>query len=82
MINIKEEKYYFYNDLEEYKGSIEGENVKKAFASGDELEIMHTLNKYYYHRNVTNDLHYKNDENKKELIETDKQIGIMLHDID
>lgn len=23
-----------------------------------------------------------NDENKKELIETDKQIGIMLHDID
>lgn len=82
MINIKEEKYYFYNDLEEYKGSIEGENVKKAFASGDELEIMHALNKYYYHRNVTNDLHYKNDENKKELIETDKQIGIMLHDID
>lgn len=82
MINIKEEKYYFYNDLEEYKGSIEGENVKKAFDSGDELEIIHALNKYYYHRNVTNNLHYKNNEIKKELIESDKQIGIMLHDID
>lgn len=82
MINIKEEKYYFYNDLEEYKGSIEGENVKKAFTSGDEIEIMHALNKYYYNRNVTNDLHYKNDDNKKQLIETDKNISKMLHDID
>lgn len=82
MINIKEEKYYFYNDLEEYKGSIEGENVKKAFASGDELEIIHALNKYYYYRNVTNNLHYKNNEIKKELIESDKNISKMLHDID
>lgn len=46
MINIKEEKYYFYNDLEEYKGSIEGENVKKAFASGDEIEIKTSVKCY------------------------------------
>lgn len=46
MINLKDEKFYFYNDLAEYKNSLEGKAVIKAFKSNN-LELIEKAYKDY-----------------------------------
>lgn len=82
MINIKEEKFYFYNDLKEYQNSLEGKEVKKAFSSNDINLIEKALEKYYYCRNVINKFTYKDNKQLEELKKQDRILSDLLHDLD
>lgn len=82
MINIKEEKFYFYNDLKEYQNSLEGENVKKAFSSNDINLIEKALEKYYYCRNVINKFTYKDNNTLESAKQKDKDLADLLHTLD
>lgn len=82
MINIKEEKFYFYNDLKEYQNSLEGKEVKKAFSSNDINLIEKALEKYYYCRNVINKFTYKNNSTLENAKQRDKDLSDLLHTLD
>lgn len=82
MINIKEEKFYFYNDLKEYQNSLEGEEVKKAFSTGNLELIEKALNNYYYCRNILNKFTYKDNKQLEELKKQDRILSDLLHDLD
>lgn len=82
MINLKEEKFYFYNDLAEYTNSLEGKAVKKAFSSNDINLIEKALEKYYYCRNVINKFTYKNNSTLENAKQHDKDLADLLHYLD
>lgn len=82
MINIKEEKFYFYNDLKEYQNSLEGKEVKKAFSSNDINLIEKALEKYYYCRNVINKFTYKDNNTLENAKQKDKDLADLLHTLD
>lgn len=82
MINIKDEKFYFYNDLKEYQNSLEGKEVKKAFSSNDINLIEKALEKYYYCRNVINKFTYKDNNTLKNAKQKDKDLADLLHYLD
>ena len=82
MINIKEEQFYFNNDLAEYKNSVEGKEVQKAFSSNNLELIEKALSNYYYCRNILNKFTYKNDKQLKELQEQDNNVADILHNLD
>ena len=82
MINIKEEKFYFYNDLAEYTNSLEGKAVEKAFSSNDINLIEKALEKYYYCRNVINKFTYKDNNTLKNAKIKDNNLADLLHDLD
>lgn len=82
MINIKEEKFYFYNDLKEYQNSLEGKAVEKAFSSNDINLIEKALEKYYYCRNVINKFTYKNNSTLESAKQHDKELADLLHYLD
>lgn len=82
MINIKDEKFYFYNDLAEYKNSLEGKAVEKAFSSNDINLIEKALEKYYYCRNVINKFTYKDNNTLKNAKQHDKDLAELLHTLD
>lgn len=82
MINIKEEKFYFYNDLKEYQNSLEGKEVKKAFSSNDINLIEKALEKYYYCRNVINKFTYKDNNTLENAKQHDKDLADLLHTLD
>lgn len=82
MINIKEEKFYFYNDLAEYTNSLEGKAVEKAFSSNDINLIEKALEKYYYCRNVINKFTYKDNNTLKSAKQHDKDLADLLHTLD
>lgn len=82
MINLQEEKFYFYNDLAEYKNSLEGKAVKKAFSSNDINLIEKALEKYYYCRNVINKFTYKDINTLKNAKQHDKDLADLLHTLD
>ena len=82
MINIKEEKFYFYNDLAEYQNSLEGKEVKKAFSTGNLELIEKALNNYYYCRNILNKFTYKNNTDLENAKKQDSNLADLLHDLD
>lgn len=82
MINLKEEKFYFYNDLAEYKNSLEGKAVEKAFKSNNLELIEKALNNYYYCRNVLNKFTYKDNTDLENAKKQDSKLSDLLHDLD
>lgn len=82
MINLKEEKFYFYNDLAEYQNSLEGKAVEKAFKTNDLELIEKALNKYYYCRNVINKFTYKDNNTLESAKQKDKDLSDLLHTLD
>lgn len=82
MINIKEEKFYFYNDLKEYQNSLEGKAVEKAFKSNNLELIEKALEKYYYCRNVVNKFTYKDNSTLESAKQKDSNLADLLHDLD
>lgn len=82
MINIKEEKFYFYNDLAEYKNSLEGKAVEKAFKTNNLELIEKALEKYYYCRNVINKFTYKDNNTLENAKQQDKDLSDLLHTLD
>ena len=82
MINLKEEKFYFYNDLAEYKNSLEGKAVEKAFKSNNLDLIEKALNNYYYCRNVINKFTYKDNNTLENAKIKDSNLSDLLHDLD
>ena len=82
MINLQEEKFYFYNDLAEYKNSLEGKAVEKAFSSNDINLIEKALEKYYYCRNVINKFTYKDNNTLESAKIKDSNLADLLHDLD
>ena len=82
MINIKEEKFYFYNDLAEYQNSLEGKAVQKAFKTNDLELIEKALNNYYYCRNVLNKFTYKDNTDLENAKQKDKELADLLHTLD
>ena len=82
MINLKEEKFYFYNDLAEYKNSLEGKAVQTAFKTNDLELIEKALNKYYYCRNVINKFTYNKNIDLENAKKQDSKLSDLLHDLD
>ena len=82
MINLKEEKFYFYNDLAEYKNSLEGKAVQRAFKTNDLELIEKALNKYYYCRNVINKFTYNKNIDLENAKKQDSKLSDLLHDLD
>ena len=82
MINLKEEKFYFYNDLAEYTNSLEGKAVEKAFSSNNVNLIEKALEKYYYCRNVINKFTYKDNTDLENAKQHDKDLSDLLHTLD
>lgn len=82
MINVKEEKFYFYNDLAEYKNSLEGKAVQKAFSTGNLELIEKALNNYYYCRNILNKFTYKDNTDLENAKQKDKELADLLHTLD
>ena len=82
MINVKDEKFYFYNDLAEYKNSLEGKAVVKAFKSNNLELIEKALNNYYYCRNVINKFTYKDNNTLENAKKQDSKLSDLLHDLD
>ena len=82
MINLQEEKFYFYNDLAEYKNSLEGKAVQTAFKSNDLELIEKALNKYYYCRNVINKFTYNENTDLENAKIKDKDLADLLHTLD
>ena len=82
MINLKEEKFYFYNDLAEYQNSLEGKAVQRAFKTNDLELIEKALNKYYYCRNVINKFTYNKNIDLENAKKQDSKLSDLLHDLD
>lgn len=82
MINLKEEKFYFYNDLAEYQNSLEGKAVEKAFKTNNLELIEKALNKYYYCRNVINKFTYNKNIDLENAKKQDSKLSDLLHDLD
>ena len=82
MINLKDEKFYFYNDLAEYKNSLEGKAVIKAFKSNNLELIEKALNNYYYCRNVINKFTYNKNIDLENAKKQDSKLSDLLHDLD
>ena len=82
MINLKEEKFYFHNDLAEYKNSLEGKAVQRAFKSNNLELIEKSLNNYYYCRNVINKFTYNKNTDLKNAKIKDSNLANLLHDLD
>ena len=82
MINLKDEKFYFYNDLAEYQNSLEGKAVEKAFKTNDLELIEKALNKYYYCRNVINKFTYNKNIDLENAKKQDSKLSDLLHDLD
>ena len=82
MINLKDEKFYFYNDLAEYQNSLEGKAVKKAFKSNNLELIEKVLENYYYCRNVINKFTYKDNTDLENAKKQDNNLADLLHDLD
>lgn len=79
---MKEEKFYFDNDLAEYRNSLEGLAVKEAFKSGDTTLIEQALKHYYYCRNVINQFTYASDNDLKAFQKQDRDMATLLHELD
>lgn len=79
---LNDEKRLFYNDLSEYKNSLEGLEVQRAFTSGNIDDIIKALDKYYYCRNVINKFTYASDDDLKAFQKQDKDMATLLHDLD
>lgn len=79
---LNDEKKLFYGDLLEYKNSVEGLEVQKAFESGNIDDIIKTLDKYYYCRNVLNKFTYASDDDLQVLKAQDKDMATLLHELD
>lgn len=82
-MNIKEEKWLFYNDLVEYQNSIEGKKLDKAFKElkdnyniTEYLKLEELINDYYIKRN-SNKLTYYNNED----LESGKSIDSYICDL-
>ena len=82
MINLKDEKFYFYNDLAEYQNSLEGKAVEKAFKSNNLELIEKALNNYYYCRNVINKFTYNENIDLENAKKQDSKLSDLLHDLD
>ena len=82
MFNLKDEKFYFYNDLAEYTNSLEGKAVKKAFKTNNIELIEKALEKYYYCRNVINKFTYKDNNTLENAKIKDNNLADLLHDLD
>lgn len=82
MINLKDEKFYFYNDLAEYKNSLEGKAVEKAFKTNDLELIEKALNNYYYCRNVINKFTYNKNIDLENAKKQDSKLSDLLHYLD
>lgn len=79
---LNDEKKLFYGDLLEYKNSVEGLEVQRAFTSGNIDDIVEALENYYYCRNVLNKFTYANDDDLQVLKAQDKDMATLLHDLD
>ena len=82
MINLKEEKFYFYNDLAEYTNSLEGKAVQKAFKTNNLELIEKALNNYYYCRNVINKFTYNENTDLENAKIKDSNLADLLHTLD
>lgn len=79
---LNDEKRLFYSDLLEYKNSLEGLEVKRAFTSGNIDDIVEALEHYYYCRNVLNKFTYASDDDLQVLKAQDKNMATLLHELD
>lgn len=79
---LNDEKRLFYYDLEEYKNSLEGLEVQRAFESGNIDDIIKALDKYYYCRNVLNKFTYSSTDDLKAFQKQDKDMATLLHELD
>ena len=79
---LNDEKKLFYYDLEEYKNSLEGLEVQRAFTSGNIDDIIKALDNYYYCRNVINQFTYASDAELQVLKAQDKDMATLLHELD
>lgn len=79
---LNDEKKLFYYDLEEYKNSLEGLEVQRAFTSGNIDDIIKALDNYYYCRNVINQFTYASDDDLQILKTQDNYTATMLHELD
>lgn len=79
---LNDEKKLFYCDFEEYKNSLEGLEVQRAFTSGNIDDIVEALENYYYCRNVLNKFTYASDDDLQVLKAQDKDMATMLHELD
>lgn len=79
---LNDEKRLFYSDLSEYKNSVEGLEVQRAFESGNIDDIVEALEQYYYCRNVINQFTYASDDDLQVLKAQDKETATLLHDLD
>ena len=79
---LNDEKRLFYNDLSEYKNSLEGLEVQRAFESGNIDYIVEALENYYYCRNVLNKFTYASNDDLQVLKAQDKDTATLLHDLD
>ena len=79
---LNDEKKLFYYDLEEYKNSLEGLEVQRAFTSGNIDDIIKALDNYYYCRNVINQFTYASDDVLQILKTQDNYTATMLHELD
>lgn len=79
---LNDEKRLFYDDLLEYKNSLEGLEVQRAFTSGNIDDIIKALDNYYYCRNVINQFTYASDDDLKAFQKQDKDMATLLHDLD
>lgn len=79
---LNDEKRLFYSDLKEYKNSLEGLEVQRAFTSGNIDDIVEALENYYYCRNVLNKFTYNNIDDLEAFQKQDKDMATLLHELD
>lgn len=86
MIDIKYEKMLFYNDLLEYRVSIQGQKLSDMFTyldcydEIDMVELENTINEYYYARN-NDKLRYYSDDELELAIKQDKYIANLYKEL-
>lgn len=74
-MNIREEKWLFYNDLVEYQNSIEGKRLNKAFQENSS-NLEELINDYYTKRNNDKLTYYNNED-----LESGKSIDSYICDL-
>lgn len=86
-MNIKDEIMLFYNDLLEYRMSIQGQKLSDIFTyiecynEIDYIELENAINEYYYARN-NDKLRYYSDDELELAIKQDKYIASLYKELD
>ena len=74
---IKEDKFLFYNDLSEYKNSVQGKYVKYALESDNRELLTMAFYVYWHCRNASDKptFTYVNDDDRLKAVARDRYIS-------